>query len=116
MTLEAVAKSRRAGISGPDDPWKTEHYVNRIADYFGSEADVANAILDAVAHAGELGISVDELLNSLATSLGRSTDRHVLLRLVDRLRLDHYVDFDERNHLSFCFRIVRDSWLARRSR
>jgi AAA ATPase domain len=123
LTLDAVAQARRRGIAGADDPWKTEHYVNRIGDYFGAKAAEASAILDAVASNGDSGISVDELTNVLAISLGQSMDRQELLRLIDRLRLDHYVDFDDSDvsdggsqTLRFCFRIVRDSWIARRNR
>lgn len=80
---------------------------------------VATAILDGVAKSGAKGLTVDEVLTSLSVSFGRSFDRHLVLDLIHRLRLDHYIDFDdtiEPNVLRFCFNVVRDSWIARRAR
>ncbi len=119
VTLDSVAKARSIGVSSQDDPWKTVHYVKRIDEYFGPKADIANAILDSVAKAGLPGASVDNVLNDLKMSLNRAVDRQIALAIVHRLRLDHYIDFDDSvtpNVLRFCFRVVRDSWIARRGR
>jgi hypothetical protein len=119
VTLDSVENARKVGVGSQDDPWKTVHYVKRIDEYFGPEADLANAILDSVAKAGPAGVSVDGVLNDLQMSLNRAVDRQAVLAIIHRLRLDHYVDFDDSvtpNVLRFCFRVVRDSWIARRGR
>jgi AAA ATPase domain len=119
VTLDSVARARNTGVSSQDDPWKTVHYVKRIDEYFGPEADLANAILDSVAKAGPAGVSVDGVLNDLQMALNRAVDRQEVLAIIHRLRLDHYIDFDDSvvpNVLRFCFRVVRDSWIARRGR
>ena len=119
ITLDAVKAARKIGVGSSDDPWKTVHYVKRIEEYFGPDADLATAILDGVAKSGAKGLTVDEVLTSLSVSLGCSVDRHFVLSLIHRLRLDHYVDFDdttEPNVLRFCFNVVRDAWIARRAR
>jgi hypothetical protein len=119
ITLDAVKAARKIGVGSSDDPWKTVHYVKRIEEYFGPDADLATAILDGVAKSGPKGLTVDEVLTSLSVSLGRSVNRQFVLNLIHRLRLDHYVDFDdtiEPNVLRFCFNVVRDAWIARRAR
>jgi AAA ATPase domain len=119
ITLDAVKAARKIGVGSSDDPWKTAHYVKRVEEYFGPDADVATAILDGVAKSGAKGLTVDAVLTSLSVSLGRSVDRQFALDLIHRLRLDHYVDFDdtvEPNALRFCFNVVRDAWIARRGR
>lgn len=119
ITLDAVKAARKIGVGSSDDPWKTVHYVKRIDEYFGPDADVASAILDGVAKSGSQGLTVDGVLTSLSVSLGRSIDRQFALGLIHRLRLDHYIDFDETiepNILHFCFNVVRDAWIARRAR
>ena len=112
LTLDAVAAARHRGTCGADDPWKTAHYVERIADYFGDKSSTASAALDSIAQAGDSGLTLDELVNIL--SIEGPIVRANVVQIVDRLRLDHYIDYGVDDRLRFCFAIVRDSWRCRR--
>ncbi len=99
-----------AALTDPDDPWNLRHYRERIPVYYGAPAEsLIGAILDCYA-ASTAPMSVDEVLRLLAAS-GPPPARLDLLRLIDRLEADHYlqrIGADDR----FASQIIRRAWLT----
>jgi hypothetical protein len=71
--------------------WEMEHYVDRIAKYYGNDAALALTVLDTYALSSEpLGIAtVADRLGSADSQ--RQPSRDELIKLVSRLEDDHYL-------------------------
>jgi len=109
LTPEDVGALRDAALDDPDDPWNLRHYRDRLATYYGADRDLIGHVLDAYAKVEE-PLDVDALLSALgAVDIDDRPTRDELLRLVEHLESDHYL---ERRGSSdqFSSRILRDAW------
>lgn len=104
MAIRAIA----AALVEPQDPWQLKHYVDRVPVYYPAEADLAFAVLDALAAAGK-PCSQGEIENLLAARAA-PPDRARLHGLLELLCKDHYLE----PGYGFRLELVRRAWLARR--
>ncbi len=104
---EFVAEALRP----PDDPWELRHYRDRVRPYYGDDAPVAAAVLDALApQPGALGLR--DIEARVATSAPAPVDHDLLCDVLERLVDDHYLVY-EGDDLRFAFDLVRRAWLMR---
>lgn len=106
---EGVDDLVTALIEGADDPWDLKWYRDRIADYFGGDAELAAMVLDVYALHGPLTLS------ALANQLGLAgidplPSRARLIAVVERLALDHYVERSTEGE-RFAQSILRRAWI-----
>lgn len=99
-------------LRDPLDSWQLLHYVDRLADYYGSEAPVVKALLDAVAVA-EAPLAVDELSQRIA-AVTPPPPRDRLIELLDLLGKDHYLASGADGSVTFRLELIRRAWIARR--
>jgi hypothetical protein len=106
-----------AALTDPDDPWDLRHYRDRIPHYYGDAADIVSEILDVYATAaGPLTVDqVKPLLDLTLRDEPERPSRAAVIRLLERLEADHYLDRDgDRDRFSSA--LVRRAWLAHRRR
>ena len=109
LTPARVADLREAALTHPDDPWNIRHYRDRLGGYYGPDAELVAHMLDAFARVdGPLDL---EGLNGLLASvdLEHRPGRDELIRLLDDLEADHYLD-RRGDANAFSSRILRDAW------
>ncbi|MCA1691105.1 MAG: ATP-binding protein [Actinobacteria bacterium] len=119
LDVDAVWSTRQAALAAGDDPWRMDHYQDRLKEYFASEARLAHGILDAIAVAGDGGIGFADLVDRVAAdeNVARSeipVNRDRVRSVLRRLQLDHYVDSTGDGTFRFCFAVVHDAWVVRR--
>ncbi|MDP8975860.1 MAG: ATP-binding protein [Actinomycetota bacterium] len=109
LTPADVGTIRDAALVSPDDPWNVRHYRDRLATYYGADAELVGHMLDAYAKV-DGPLDVDRLTAELgAVELDARPNRDQLLTLVERLESDHYLE--RRGHADgFSSRILRDAW------
>lgn len=95
------------------DRWETLHYRDRLASYYGEDAELARMVLDEYAAAPDL-LSIDDLLARVgAVPQLEGLARDAVVSLVDRLEDDHYLvrvgDADR-----FATTLLRRAWLAKK--
>jgi hypothetical protein len=102
-----------AALTAPDDPWDLRHYRDRLPLYYGSEASLAHAILDAVAvDAGPA--SLVTISQRARTSAGPEVvDDQRVRDVLERLEDDHYL-IREDEHRRFAFDLIRRAWIELR--
>jgi hypothetical protein len=110
-TADVVVALVEECVSDPQDPWKLMHYVARIDAYYGADAEVVRAVLDAVA-VGPPPSDFDDLRNRVAARVvPPSIDRlHLILEL---LAMDHYLSTTP--DLEFRLDLLRRAWRRRRN-
>lgn len=119
LSAAEVIRLRDDALVAGDDPWRMQHYVTRVRQYFGPDAGVAYAVLDRLA-VEDAGLTFDELANRVGThaetgGLDPITDRARLVDVTRRLELDHYLRRDASTGLiRFQYELVRLGWRARR--
>jgi hypothetical protein len=103
-----------AAIADPDNRWDLRHYVDRIESYYGHDAPLARAVLDAVATEPS-GLSLAELLPQLAAhgELAPIDDERVR-DVLRRLDADHYLARDGERR-KFAFSLIRRAWIGHRT-
>jgi hypothetical protein len=94
----------------PNDSWNLGHYETRLEDYYGSDADRAGLVLDAVALRGTA--TTDEVVADLSHS-GPGHDRGSIRPLLQLLHSDHYLSRDGTGW-RFTYGLIREAWLDRR--
>ena len=111
LTTDDVTQARAGLLSDPADPLQLDWYQERIENYYDERAELAFALLDALALA-EAPVAFSDLLNqarhaqpSVRESEVRTTLRHLIQ--------DHYL-LQEAGRFRFQFRIIRDGWLTLR--
>lgn len=97
----------------PDDPWELRHYRDRVRPYYGDDAPVASAVLDALAPAAA-AVELREIESRVATSRAAPIDHDLLCDVIERLVDDHYLVY-EGESLRFAFDLVRRAWHVRGS-
>lgn len=104
---DVVAKALRP----PDDPWELRHYRDRVRPYYGDDAPIARAVLDALA-AAPAALSLSDIEPRVATTAAAPVDREQLADVAERLVDDHYLVYDDDDGLRFAFELVRRAWRA----
>jgi hypothetical protein len=99
-------------LRDPLDSWQLLHYVDRLADYYGSEAPVVKALLDAVAVA-DAPLAVNDLSQRIA-AVTPPPPRDRLVELLDLLGKDHYLGSGADGSVTFRLELIRRAWRARR--
>lgn len=101
-----------AAIDDLTDPWDLRHYRDRLDTYYGADAGPIATLLDVYAHATH-PLGVDDVMNLLAGEGMAIDDRSRLVRLIERLELDHYLqrqgDTDR-----FASPLIQRAWKAMR--
>ncbi len=95
----------------PDDPWELRHYRDRVRPYYGDDAPVATAVLDAFAPEPD-ALGLRDIEARVATSAPAPVDHDLLCDVLERLVDDHYLVY-EGEDLRFAFDLVRRAWVAR---
>lgn len=109
LTPDDVGAFRDAALDDPDDPWNVRHYRDRLATYYGADAELVAHMLDGYAKV-DGPLDVEGLISQLsAVELDDRPSRDALLPLVERLESDHYLE--RRGHADeFSSLILRDAW------
>ena len=110
-TAATVADIVADALRPPDDPWELRHYRDRVRPYYGDDALVAAAVLDALAPRST-ALSPRDIESRVATSRAAPVDHDLLADVIERLVDDHYLVYDG-DSLRFAFELVRRSWLMR---
>lgn len=107
VRVASVDQVVQAARQSATDGWQLRHYVTRLDDYYGPDARLAEAILDAVAVHGRA--TPAEILADLEHTAVRAD----LTMVKDMLRLlheDHYV-VHEPPTWGFSYQLIRQAWL-----
>jgi len=96
----------------PGDAWNMRHFRDRVPLYYGPDAALAIAALDAIAAAGDRAMSLDAIVTQLdlvraLAPVDRAAVQHVLTTLAD----DHYIVADAAGSRTFAFALVRRGWV-----
>ncbi|MEA2220138.1 MAG: hypothetical protein QOJ35_2764 [Solirubrobacteraceae bacterium] len=110
-TVATVGEIVEEALRPPDDPWELRHYRDRVRPYYGEDAPVAAAVLDALAPTRE-AVARREVESRVATSAAAPVDHDRFRDVVERLVDDHYLVYDG-DALRFAFDLVRRAWGAR---
>jgi len=109
---KAVEAVVRAGLEDPYDGWGFDHYVERLADYYGDDAPLVADVLDLVATSGPLDFDgLWSLLRGRREVYDR--DRERVRRLIDLLQKDHYLIWVG-DSVRFRFVLLARAWVVRR--
>ena len=103
-----------AAVTDADDPWDLRHYRDRVGPYYGDDAPVARAALDAVAAADGEGLTLPELQQRVNATPHGPLDSERIRDVVERLEADHYL-VREGDRRRFAFSLVRRAWLHNRT-
>ena len=93
-------------IEDPHDRWMLHHYVDRLDDYYDDRADLAAAVLGAIAAGGPLHF--DQLEARLRGRIS-NLDQRQLRQLLDLLQRDHYLRSRDGAY-GFRLELVRRVW------
>jgi hypothetical protein len=110
-TAARVEEVMQAAIDDPDDTWGFRHFVNRVPEYYGGNADLAYAVLDVVSR--NRG-SFDELMAKLPAHTDIDSRAGNLVRsTVELLERDHYLT-SQGGVLRFRRPLLERAWRAKR--
>jgi hypothetical protein len=113
LTRESTHEIVDNALTAPDDPWDLRHYRDRVKLYYSSDAQLARAVLDAVAAAGE-PLDFAAILRRVSVSVGDSpVDEEQIHDIIERLEDDHYLVRTGATR-SFAFRLVKEAWIELR--
>ncbi len=111
-----VASEVAAALSDEQDPWNMRHYTDRVPGYYGPQADLAYAALDAYA-VSPAPMDVDALVADLGHT-GVEVERATMVTLLRDLTLDHYLRAGggdpHRVRHEWSSALVREAWRLRR--
>lgn len=107
-----VSTRVQACLADPLDPWQLLHYVDRLTAYYGQDAAVVKATLDAIAVAAE-PLTFAELESRIASALQSPPSSERLHELLDLLGKDHYLSFPP-GTIAFRLDLLRRAWIAKR--
>jgi hypothetical protein len=103
-SVDAVIEAARLSAN---DGWELQHYVDRVDDYYGADADLARAVLDAVAvTSGATPQAIARQLSPLRPTPSNEAIRDVLRLLHE----DHYLAH-EPPLWRFTYRLVMQAWI-----
>ncbi len=99
----------RAAAADPLDPLDFRHYRDRLPEYYGAEAPLAERMLDHVAMEGIVG--VDSLLHLLAAdSFTRRPTRGEVILLLEGLERDNYLLRTDEGENRFASDVLALAW------
>lgn len=104
---EDVDPHLRRLLSPPGDPLDLNHYIERIDRQFEGRADLARAVLDALARTAD-GMTREQLLTSM-----QAHERELTLSVVRQLEDDFYLR-REQGKSRFMLELLREFWCADR--
>ena len=105
-SVDRVVDAARYSAS---DGWELRHYVDRVDEYYGADADLARAILDAVAVAVTRGTTATAIVHDLQR-FQPPPSRDAVLDLLRLLHEDHYL-VHEPPTWRFTYRLVMRAWI-----
>jgi hypothetical protein len=112
MTAATVDEIVDRAVLDPEDPWQLGHYVTRLQPYFGDDAEMAGALLDAISlSSGAIGFK--ELVSGLRGQMPEVTDAKVR-SMLDLLERDHYLMKTGGGRVVFRLKLVRRAWIVHR--
>lgn len=109
LSVRDVEEIVAAHLVDPD--WNMRHYRDRVPRYYGADAELATATLDAIANEGRLdldGVVARLDLDPALAPVKRASVRDMLTTLAD----DHYLVGDSAGMRAFGFELVRRAWIA----
>lgn len=110
-TVATVRDIVSEALRPPDDPWELRHYRDRVRPYYGDDAPVAGAVLNALAP-NPAALLPRDIEKRVATATVAPVEHDLLFDVIERLVDDHYLIY-EGEALRFAFDLVRRAWLAR---
>lgn len=109
VTATAVHDAFRQYVNNYSSSFAATHFLARIEQYYGDDAVLANQILDHLAPTDAL--TFDQLRTQLADNI---TNRDQLLRVLDLLKLDHYLHKTLTGDIEWRYSILGEIWHLRR--
>lgn len=98
-------------ISG--DAWNMRHFRDRIPLYYGEDAPIAIASLEAIATAPDGALDLDTVIARLdLVAAIAPVDRAAVQQVLTTLADDHYIVSDAIGVRTFAFPLVRRAWIA----
>ena len=111
LDSETIKNKVTESIINPLNPWKMEHYRDRIDNYYDEQQqEYALAVLDILA--SEESLNLNDLHNRVAIKI--STAKKEATRKILKLLLKDYYLIQANNTYNFRYAIVRQYWLADR--
>lgn len=99
----------RAAAADPLDPLDFRHYRDRLPEYYGDQAQLAERILDHTALEGT--VEIESLFRLLAADhLARRPTRGELLMLLESLERDNYLVRTDAGHNRFASDVLALAW------
>lgn len=106
QTTHSIAAVLDSQLSDLNNDWDLEHYHNRLAEYYGSDAPLAVAILDSVAVSRSMGL--DEIRSAVSNKMPVEDEK--LRSVLKLLCKDHYLDHSSGGKYSFYLAVVARWW------
>ena len=113
MDAEVIEATLNKEIAHPDNDWDLAHFRQRIPLYYGKDDKLVLATLDVVA-AADAPLSLEAIRRGVSLKVVFD-DSEVLLRLLDLLQKDHYLERDTDGKYAFRFPLIRRWWRFDRS-
>jgi hypothetical protein len=112
--LSASDVTDRVDRAIDENEWHSDHYVQRISEYFGTNAPHVIELLDQLTHSGPADL--DGLSSRLAnTFYEASLSRELTAGLLDKLTKDHYLVYDDGTY-AWSSTFLRRVWVRTRRR
>lgn len=111
VTAADVQRAVEHVLLDPLDPWQLQHYLDRVAPYYGPRAPLVRLVLDVIARAAGPR-SVEDVHAELAAQVAPPAvdDLRTLLVLLSK---DHYLGASASGY-AFKLRLVERAWAAKR--
>jgi broad specificity phosphatase PhoE len=108
-----AVRSIVASALSTGDAWHLRHYRERVVPYYGNQAVLAQAALDAIARAGS-PLDLPSICRRIATDPDVApVDPERVRDVLERLEDDHYL-VREGSQRRFAFELVRRAWIELR--
>jgi hypothetical protein len=92
----------------PNDPWELGHYRDRMAGYYGAQADLAKLIMDELSLAAE-PLSVNKIFELLKAQI-EFNNRNLLLDILRMMERDNYLIRVEDGVYAIRFPLIKRWW------
>lgn len=119
VTPARIQEKVQGFLTSDSDDWEMEHFRRRIPIYYPGTIDVsghphpearlAMIILDMLAIEGG-ALSIDQVYAAVKARISL-TDRQLVIDLLRKLYLDHYLTCDDQKRYSFRFPLIKQWWI-----